>query len=104
MCAAGRGGPGTPLPPRGRGPHISGRSAGLSWDASLWSWSACGSSPLTARLDRASYEFAIASTAVALDMDGDTVRQARIGLGGMAYRPWRALAAEAALVGGQGEA
>ena len=33
-------------------------------------------------------------------MDGDTVRQARIGLGGMAYRPWRALAAEAALVGG----
>jgi xanthine dehydrogenase YagS FAD-binding subunit len=49
--------------------------------------------------DRASYEFAIASTAVALDMDGDTVRQARIGLGGMAYRPWRALAAEAALVG-----
>ncbi|MEA3070437.1 MAG: xanthine dehydrogenase YagS FAD-binding subunit [Alphaproteobacteria bacterium] len=32
-------------------------------------------------------------------MDGDTVRQARIGLGGMAYRPWRALAAEAALVG-----
>jgi xanthine dehydrogenase YagS FAD-binding subunit len=49
--------------------------------------------------DRASYEFAIASTAVALDMDGDTVRQARIGLGGMAYRPWRAQAAEAALVG-----
>ena len=37
--------------------------------------------------DRASYEFAIASAAVALDLDGDTVRQVRIGLGGMAYRP-----------------
>ncbi len=49
--------------------------------------------------DRASYEFAIASAAVALDMDGATVRAARIGLGGMAYRPWRAAAAEAALVG-----
>ena len=49
--------------------------------------------------DRASYEFAIASVAVALDMDGDVVRQARIGLGGMAYRPWRASKAEAALAG-----
>lgn len=49
--------------------------------------------------NRASYEFAIASAAVALDMDGDTVRQARIGLGGMAFRPWRAHAAEAALAG-----
>ncbi len=49
--------------------------------------------------DRASYEFAIASAAVALDMDGDVVRQARIGLGGMAYRPWRAHAAEALLAG-----
>ena len=47
--------------------------------------------------DRASYEFAIASAAVALDMDGDVVRQVRIGLGGMAYRPWRAEAAEAVL-------
>ncbi len=37
--------------------------------------------------DRQSYEFAIASAAVALDLDGDVVRQARIGLGGMAYRP-----------------
>jgi xanthine dehydrogenase YagS FAD-binding subunit len=49
--------------------------------------------------DRASYEFAIASAAVALEMDGDTVRQVRIGLGGMAYRPWRAHSAEAALTG-----
>ncbi len=49
--------------------------------------------------DRQSYEFALASAAVALDMDGDTVRQARIGLGGSAYRPWRAHEAEALLVG-----
>ena len=49
--------------------------------------------------DRASYEFAIASAAVALDMDGEIVRHARIGLGGMAYRPWRAREAEAVLAG-----
>ena len=49
--------------------------------------------------DRESYAFAIASAAVALEMDGDTVRQARIALGGVATRPWRARAAEAALAG-----
>jgi xanthine dehydrogenase YagS FAD-binding subunit len=49
--------------------------------------------------DRASYEFALASAAVALDMDGPLVRQARIGLGGVAYRPWRAKEAEALLAG-----
>ncbi len=49
--------------------------------------------------DRASYEFAIASAAVALDLEGDIVRQVRIGLGGMAYRPWRAHGAEATLTG-----
>jgi xanthine dehydrogenase YagS FAD-binding subunit len=49
--------------------------------------------------DRQSYEFAIASAAVALDMDGPSVREARIGLGGMAYRPWRAREAEAVLQG-----
>ncbi len=47
--------------------------------------------------DRASYEFALSSAAVALDLDGDVVRQVRIGLGGMAYRPWRAKEAEALL-------
>lgn len=49
--------------------------------------------------DRESYEFALASAAVALDMDGDTVRQARIALGGVATVPWRAREAEAALRG-----
>jgi xanthine dehydrogenase YagS FAD-binding subunit len=49
--------------------------------------------------DRASYEFALASAAVGLDLDGGVVRQARIGLGGVAYRPWRSHEAEAALTG-----
>ncbi|HEY1562067.1 MAG TPA: xanthine dehydrogenase family protein subunit M [Caulobacteraceae bacterium] len=49
--------------------------------------------------DRSSYEFALASAAVGVDLEGETVRGARIGLGGVAYRPWRSRAAEAALVG-----
>jgi xanthine dehydrogenase YagS FAD-binding subunit len=49
--------------------------------------------------DRESYEFALASAAVALDLDGGTVRQARIALGGLATVPWRARDAEQALVG-----
>jgi xanthine dehydrogenase YagS FAD-binding subunit len=49
--------------------------------------------------DRQSYEFALASAAVALDMDGSKVRQARIALGGVATTPWRASAAEAKLIG-----
>jgi xanthine dehydrogenase YagS FAD-binding subunit len=47
--------------------------------------------------DRASYEFALASAVVALDIDQDQVREARIALGGVATVPWRARAAEAAL-------
>ena len=47
--------------------------------------------------DRASYEFAIASAAVALELDGETVRDVRIGLGGMAYKPWRSHEGEQAL-------
>jgi xanthine dehydrogenase YagS FAD-binding subunit len=49
--------------------------------------------------DRSSYEFALASAAVGLALDGDIVREARIGLGGVAYRPWRSREAEAALAG-----
>jgi xanthine dehydrogenase YagS FAD-binding subunit len=49
--------------------------------------------------DRSSYEFAISSAAVALDLDGDSVRTARVGLGGMAYRPWRSAEAEQVLIG-----
>lgn len=49
--------------------------------------------------DRTSYAFALASAAVALDLDGETVREARIALGGVATVPWRAVAAEDALRG-----
>ena len=49
--------------------------------------------------DRESYEFAIASAAVALDLDGETVREARIALGGVATTPWGAREAEASLKG-----
>ncbi|MGB7256942.1 MAG: xanthine dehydrogenase family protein subunit M [Pseudolabrys sp.] len=47
--------------------------------------------------DRESYEFALASAAVALDLDGDQVKQARIALGGVATVPWRAHEAETRL-------
>jgi xanthine dehydrogenase YagS FAD-binding subunit len=49
--------------------------------------------------DRESYEFALASAAVALELDGDNVRQVRIGIGGPVALPWRAREAEALLVG-----
>jgi xanthine dehydrogenase YagS FAD-binding subunit len=49
--------------------------------------------------DRESYEFAVASAAVALDIEGDMVRQARIALGGVSAAPWRALDAENVLTG-----
>ncbi|MBZ9810406.1 MULTISPECIES: FAD binding domain-containing protein [unclassified Mesorhizobium] len=49
--------------------------------------------------DRQSYAFALASAAVALDLDGETVNEARIALGGVATVPWRARAAEEILRG-----
>ena len=50
--------------------------------------------------DRASYAFALVSVAAALDIGEDgTVRDARIALGGVAHRPWRARRAELALRG-----
>ena len=50
--------------------------------------------------DRESYQYGLATAAVALDLAPDrTVREARIGLGGVAYRPWRAHEAEALLKG-----
>ena len=49
--------------------------------------------------DRASYAFALVSVAAALDMEGDTIRAARIVLGGVAHKPWRAQAAETLLIG-----
>src|SRR5215203_5619004 len=49
--------------------------------------------------DRASFEFAVVSAAVALDMDGGRIRQARVALGGVGAKPWRVPTVEAALVG-----
>jgi xanthine dehydrogenase YagS FAD-binding subunit len=49
--------------------------------------------------DRQSYEFALASAAVALDMQDGIVRDARVAVGGVATVPWRALQAEALLKG-----
>lgn len=49
--------------------------------------------------DRTSYAFALASVAVALELDGDTVQEVRLALGGVATVPWRATAAEDALRG-----
>ena len=49
--------------------------------------------------DRASYAYARVSCAVALDMDGQTIARARIALGSVAHKPWRAPQAEAMLQG-----
>jgi xanthine dehydrogenase YagS FAD-binding subunit len=49
--------------------------------------------------DRASYAFALVAVAAALDLDGGTIRQARVVLGSVAHKPWRSREAEAALSG-----
>ncbi|HEY1928730.1 MAG TPA: xanthine dehydrogenase family protein subunit M [Caulobacteraceae bacterium] len=49
--------------------------------------------------DRTSYAFAVVSAAAALELDGGVIRKARLALGGVAARPWRAWDAEAALAG-----
>jgi xanthine dehydrogenase YagS FAD-binding subunit len=49
--------------------------------------------------DRASYEFALASAAVVLQIADGRVQQARVALGGVGTKPWRSLAAEQALIG-----
>jgi xanthine dehydrogenase YagS FAD-binding subunit len=49
--------------------------------------------------DRASYQFAVVSAGVALDLDGDTIREARVAAGGVGTIPWRFPQVEAALAG-----
>jgi xanthine dehydrogenase YagS FAD-binding subunit len=49
--------------------------------------------------DRVSYEFALTSAAVALELEDGVIGRARIGLGGVGTVPWRAFGAEAALRG-----
>jgi xanthine dehydrogenase YagS FAD-binding subunit len=47
--------------------------------------------------DRLSYAFALVSVAVGLQLDGDTIKEGRFALGGVAHKPWRDPQAEAAL-------
>jgi xanthine dehydrogenase YagS FAD-binding subunit len=49
--------------------------------------------------DRTSYAFALVSVAVALEMNGETIAETRLALGGVAHKPWRNLDAEAMLNG-----
>ncbi len=49
--------------------------------------------------DRAAFEFALVSVAAALDVQGGKIAAARVALGGVATKPWRAHEAERALVG-----
>jgi xanthine dehydrogenase YagS FAD-binding subunit len=49
--------------------------------------------------DRLSYAFALVSIAAALELEGDTIKDARLALGGVAHKPWRDTKVEAALRG-----
>jgi xanthine dehydrogenase YagS FAD-binding subunit len=49
--------------------------------------------------DRASYEFALASAAVVVKLDGNRIGHVRIALGGVGTRPWHAVEAEGVLRG-----
>jgi xanthine dehydrogenase YagS FAD-binding subunit len=54
--------------------------------------------------DRTSYAFAVVSAAAALRLDGNAIADARVALGGVAMKPWRARAAERILSGGRADA
>ena len=49
--------------------------------------------------DRASYAFALVSVAAALELNSNTIKSARLAMGGVAHRPWRLTEAEKFLVG-----
>ncbi len=49
--------------------------------------------------ERQSYEYAMVSAAVAIDLDGERIRSARVALGSVAQKPWRLASAERALAG-----
>ena len=53
--------------------------------------------------DRSSYAFALVSVAAALELDGDKIREARVAMGGVAHKPWRARKAEEFLKGRKAE-
>jgi xanthine dehydrogenase YagS FAD-binding subunit len=54
--------------------------------------------------ERTSYAFAVVSAAAALRIEGDTIVEARIALGGVAAKPWRAHEAETMLAGARPDA
>jgi xanthine dehydrogenase YagS FAD-binding subunit len=49
--------------------------------------------------DRTSYAFALVSVAAAVELKGDTIRGIRLGMGGVAHKPWRLTEAENFLKG-----
>lgn len=49
--------------------------------------------------DRASYAFALVSVAAALEINGDTIKDVRLAMGGVAHKPWRLFEAEKSLIG-----
>jgi xanthine dehydrogenase YagS FAD-binding subunit len=53
--------------------------------------------------DRTSYALALASVAAGLVIEGGLIREARVALGGVAPKPWRARTAEALLAGARAE-
>jgi len=54
--------------------------------------------------ERTSYAFAVVSAAAALRVEDGTIAQARLALGGVAMKPWRARAAELILAGARADA
>ena len=54
--------------------------------------------------ERTSYAFAVVSAAAALRVEDGTIAQARLALGGVAMKPWRARAAELILAGARPDA
>ena len=53
--------------------------------------------------DRASYAFALVSVAAALDIRDDVIQEARVAMGGVAHKPWRATKVESTLTGQRAE-
>jgi len=51
--------------------------------------------------DRTSYAFALVSVAAALELEGTTIKDVRLGMGGVAHKPWRLKEAENFLKGKQ---